>query len=94
MIDIKVDTENQKDTRLAMTGTGTIIMSELAFAINRMYCAFCRHGENGGEEFRRTMTALVTDEDSPLWLRVNIPEEVAVSIAKKAEKNPGQEANS
>lgn len=93
MIDIKVDTENLKDTRVAMTGTGAIIMSELAFAINRMYCNFCRHGDVG-EEFRRTMTALVTDEESTLWLRVNIPGEVAVSKEKKVEKNPGQEANS
>lgn len=94
MIDIKVDTENQKDTRVAMTGTGSIIMSELAFVINRMYCTFCGYGEDVGEKFRRTMTALVTDEDSPLWQRINIPGEVAVSIAKKVEKNPGQEANS
>lgn len=96
MIDIKIDCERQTDTKICMVGSATTIIAELAFVLNRMHCTFHRHGERIGENFRRTVTDLVTDDDSPLWQLCDIDGEVTVLMKTQAEKkeNPGQEGNS
>lgn len=96
MIEIKVNSENGLNAHIEMHGSMADIVSELSFAVNRMYCSICRRGDAVGETFRAMMTCIVTADDSPLWKRNDIPGLTAVLMTENAgeKENPGQEEDS
>lgn len=96
MIEIKANSENGLNAHIEMHGSMVDIVSELSFAVNRMYCSFCRRDNVIGESFRYMMTYIVTVDDSPLWKRNDIPGLTAVLMTENAgeKENPGQEEDS
>lgn len=86
MIEIKVDKDGTNSATVRISGDGTTIMKELAFAINQIYRSFCKHNDVFGECFRVVFTDIATGDDSPLWDRDDIPGETAVLMTENAGK--------
>lgn len=63
---LKLEVDGPK-TMIAFNGGLVELCCSLGAAINRIYHSMGQRDADSAEAFRKTMTALFTDPDSPLW---------------------------